>query len=85
MPDILVRNLSVETVERLKERARKHRRSLQAEVATVIEEAVEGDVDPWGDFLGWAAAFKAGIDPAIQTDSTELIRKDRDSDYGRDL
>jgi plasmid stability protein len=38
MSDILIRNLSAETVELLKQRAKRHNRSLQAEVKTILEE-----------------------------------------------
>ena len=38
MSDILVRNISPETLELLKERAKRHNRSLQAEVKTILEE-----------------------------------------------
>jgi plasmid stability protein len=39
MSQILVRNLSPETVERLKERARDHKRSLEAEVRSILDAA----------------------------------------------
>ena len=39
MPNILVRDLSPETIAALKRRAQQHRRSLQQELAAVLEEA----------------------------------------------
>lgn len=37
MADLLVRDLSPDTIERLKERARQHGRSLQGEVKAILE------------------------------------------------
>jgi antitoxin FitA len=39
MPSITIKNVPEDLLERLRERAKKHRRSLQAEVLTVLEEA----------------------------------------------
>ncbi|MCZ7626735.1 MAG: hypothetical protein M5R38_14005 [Candidatus Methylomirabilis sp.] len=40
MAQLLVRNLNDRVVERLKSRAAQHKRSLQAEAKTILEEAV---------------------------------------------
>jgi plasmid stability protein len=40
MPSVLIRNLDDDTVERLKERARQNRRSLQGEAKSILESAV---------------------------------------------
>ena len=37
MPQLLIRNLETETIERLKERAKLHNRSLQGEVKSILE------------------------------------------------
>jgi len=37
MPDILIRNVSVQTKERLKRRARRHGRSLESELRETLE------------------------------------------------
>ena len=84
MPDILVRNLKPETVAWLKKRAADHRRSLQAEVATLLEDAAGQGVNPNADFLVRASELRASIDPSVQTDSTEMIREARDSDHGHE-
>jgi plasmid stability protein len=39
MPDVLIRGLEPETVRRLKARAKRHGRSLQGEVKSLIEQA----------------------------------------------
>ena len=41
MPQLLIRNLEDETVERLKTRARINHRSLQAEVQLILEQAAK--------------------------------------------
>ena len=42
MPDLLVRDLSPELHQALKERAERHHRSLSAEVVSIVERAVLG-------------------------------------------
>ncbi|HSR72489.1 MAG TPA: plasmid stabilization protein [Kiloniellales bacterium] len=82
MATLTILNLDPTTVERLKTQAKAHNRSLEAEVRTILETVVRpADREA---FLREAARIRA-MTPAIhQTDSTELIREDRDSDYGRD-
>ena len=41
VPDILVRDVGPEVVERLKQRAQAHRRSLQGEVKAILEDSTE--------------------------------------------
>jgi plasmid stability protein len=43
MPDILIRGLNPKTVSRLKERARRHGRSLQGEAKLLLEQAAGAD------------------------------------------
>jgi hypothetical protein len=74
---ILVRGLDQKTIERLKERARLNRRSLQQEVKALLERAAETLSmrearrlsDRWSHRLG-ERRF---------SDSAHLIREDRDS------
>ena len=40
MPDVLVRDVSEETLSRLKKQAEAHRRSLQQELLAILEQAV---------------------------------------------
>lgn len=86
MSDILIRNLSPATVEFWKRRAAKHRRSLQAEIATVLDETAGRETalaaNPYAEFAAWAAEFRKRTAGTHQTDSTELIREDRDTDHG---
>lgn len=77
MPDILIRNLSKQTVETLKQRAARHGRSLQQELARALEQIAE---EPGLDTFQQAQAFKERLRASGRTfsDSTELIREDRD-------
>jgi plasmid stability protein len=78
MPDILVRNVSPETVAFFKDRAARHRRSLQAEVITALEEVAERESNPHGEFLDWSREFRKRTAGTVQTDSAEIIRAARD-------
>lgn len=75
MAQLLIRNLDQGTVDRLKERARRHRRSLEGEVRLILEkEARAGAGDPW--LL--ADRIRASFAGRRFTDGTALIREDRD-------
>ena len=75
MAQVLIRNLDPETVERLKERARRHRRSLEGEIRVILEkEAAAGAEDPWR----LADRIRASFGGRRFTDSAALIREDRD-------
>jgi len=78
MPDVLVRNLSNETVEALKARAKRHGRSLQKEVVLGLEKIAH---DQEVDFVSLADEIRERIRARQGTlsDSTELIREDRDN------
>ena len=79
MPQILVRNVQKWVLENLKGKAKSNGRSLQAEVQKLLEQAA------WPrkkltmeEFWKRADAIRARTNRAIQTDSTILIREDRD-------
>jgi plasmid stability protein len=85
MSQILVRDLSPETIERLKQRAKDNRRSLNAEVLTILEEAVprrrtlderREAMERLRSFADWALERSRGIP---QSNSTDAIREDRDT------
>jgi plasmid stability protein len=46
MPDILIRNISAQTKERLRQRAKRHGRSLAAELREVLENITREDSRP---------------------------------------
>lgn len=78
MPQLLVRNLQEETVESLKQRAKANHRSLQAEVALILENAAK--VQP-ASFWKNAGKIREQFVQSrkIFSDSTKLVREDRDS------
>ena len=78
MSQILVRDLSEETVDRLKQRARKNRRSLQQEARLILEQAAESArrQESLDEFIKLADRVAAESGPQT-SDSTDLIREDR--------
>ena len=76
MAQMLVRQLSVQVVNRLKKPAKEHGRSLQAEVSTILEEAVPDYEQAWKriDTL----RDKLTRSGKTFSDSAALIREDRD-------
>jgi antitoxin FitA len=75
MAQLLIRNLDRETIQNLKARAKRNNRSLQGEAKLVLEEfARQPDEPPTVIAQRWQEYF------ARQTfsDSTELVRRDRD-------
>lgn len=75
--DILVRNLEKETVDRLKARAKRHGRSLQAEVKTILEGEAE-DRMSMAEFREYVRSLGEGLGRPGQSDSVDLIREDRE-------
>lgn len=75
MPQVLVRNIDTETLNRLKERARRRGRSLQAELRLILTRAAESDPDRFWEI---AQRVRESIGPGGDTDSTELVREDRE-------
>jgi antitoxin FitA len=73
MPSLLIRNIDDPLLARLKERAKRHRRSLQGEARVILEEAVDGASDFWMAADGMRESFYGKTLP----DSTDIIRKDR--------
>jgi plasmid stability protein len=75
MSQLLVRDLDPAVVERLKQRARRHGRSLQREAKAILEAAAELSMD---GARRLAAQWQRHLEGAIAGDSAELIREDRD-------
>jgi len=74
MSQLLVRDLDPAVVERLKQRAKRHRRSLQGEAKAILEAAVLS----MDGARKLAAQWRRHLEGAIAGDSAELIREDRD-------
>jgi plasmid stability protein len=76
---ILVRGLDPQSVERLKKRAKRNHRSLEAEVRTVLEELAQTEVAASSDFWQMADQLSTELSGRSHTDSAVLIREDRDT------
>ena len=79
MAQILVRNLSEKLVRRIKRRAVAGGRSLQGEVKTALEKAYEDPTVDRREFLRLADKFRESFKGRTFSDSTQMIREDRDS------
>lgn len=74
MAQVLVRGLDSKVVERLKERARDHGRSLEAELRGVLEQAAASDL---ADARELAARLRRRLAGRKHSDSTALVTEDR--------
>jgi plasmid stability protein len=61
MSQLLVRNLDPGVKERLKDRARRHGRSMEAEVRSILGEAVSRELQPSGKLSEQIASLFKGI------------------------
>jgi antitoxin FitA len=75
MAEVLVRDLSPEVVDRLKQHARVHGRSLQAELKHILER--EAALKPM-NYVAELEKLQARLGNRKFSDSAELIREDRD-------
>lgn len=77
MRQLLIRNLDEEIVERLKARAKAEHRSLQSEVKVILEQAArQNHAAAWQSVERFRERLKRSRRGF--TDSTELVREDRD-------
>lgn len=75
MAQLLVRNIPLDLAEALKRRAAENGRSAEAEHRVILEQTLRpGRADFWER----AAKLREATRGRIITDSTELIRQDRD-------
>lgn len=74
MAQVLIRNLENETVDKLKARAARNDRSLQAELQIILERAAETDVV---DGRAVAARIRRMLSGRKHSDSAALIAEDR--------
>ncbi len=77
MPDILIRNVPKNVLEVLKKRASESKRSLQQELLVILERAALQDQSSAADKAAIIREALSGYGREY-SDSTELIRKDRD-------
>jgi plasmid stability protein len=82
MASVTIRNLDDEVVARLKDRAKANKRSLEAELREILARSAEAMTRE--EFIAFAKHVRTMTPEMPQTDSTLLIREDRDSDHGRE-
>jgi plasmid stability protein len=78
MGQLIVRDVDDALIRRLKERAARHGRSMEAEHRRLLEAALN---PPSDDFFEQAAKLRDETAGTVQTDSADLIRADRDRDH----
>jgi hypothetical protein len=76
MPDVLVRGLAAALIKRLKARAKRRGRSLQAEVKDILER--EARLPDEADIREGIRRVRAMVRGKRFSDSTLLIREDRE-------
>ena len=74
MAQVVIRNIDDEAIRRLKSRAARKGVSLERELRTIITQAARADR---AGFRERAAAFRKKLEGRRHSDSTVLIRKDR--------
>lgn len=75
MPDFLIRGLNEDTMAKLKQRAERHGRSLQAEIHATLEDSVRLSKAESVEML---RQLRTQLPPST-VDSTAMIREDRDT------
>ena len=76
MPTLTIKNVPEETVERLREQAKRHHRSMQGELMAMLE----GDLDPQGTLTPDEAIERIkALGIKSGNDATRWIREDRDA------
>lgn len=76
MPNVLVRDVEVSVLDRLKLRAKRQNRSLQAEVKVILQNAA-AIPEPLSE-LALIRKIRASNTKVNKTDSADLLREDRD-------
>mgnify|MGYP000986782757 CR=1 FL=1 len=76
MASVTIRNLDETTVRALKQRAKINHRSLEAELREILESAAR--YRQRADFIAAMDRLRAMTPNVPQTNSTDLIREDRD-------
>jgi plasmid stability protein len=72
---VVIRNIDDDAIRRLKSRAARKGVSLERELRTILTEAARADRTEFGE---QAAAFRRKLAGRRHSDTTALIRKDRD-------
>ena len=76
MPNVLVRDVEVSVLDRLKLRAKRQNRSLQTEMKIILNNAAE-QREPLSE-LELLRKFRSSLTKVNKSDSADLLREDRD-------
>ncbi len=71
MPNVTIRNVDNRVLAKLKQQAKANKRSLAAELRAILTRAAQGDPRTVAERIA------AQTPDVAQTDSTDLLRKDR--------
>lgn len=77
MASVTIRNLDEDVVKALKEKAKRNNRSLEGEIRTLLSDAAKRPARQT-QLVEIARRIAAMTPDVPQTDSTDLIREDRD-------
>jgi len=79
MPDVLIRDVPKRVLDELKKQAKRRGRSLQQELRDILQERTDYQ-ERMRDFARQATEIRERIAryAPVQTDSTKLIREDRE-------
>ena len=75
MAELLIRNLEPGVINRLKQRAKQHHRSLQGELKSIVEAAVKMSVE---EAVRASKAWHKRLASHSFSDSAKHLREDRD-------
>jgi antitoxin FitA len=78
VPNVLIRDVPLATLAALKERARRHGRSLQQELATLLDEAARQVLQPSPDAVAATIRARLAREGRTFTDGTLTVREDRE-------
>lgn len=77
MPNVLVRDVSESVLNKLKAKANRSGRSLQAEVLSILNEAVKPERHKQLSDLETVRKIRNALRKKYHSDSVELLREDR--------
>jgi len=79
MPQALIRNIDADVMAKLRDRAKKHGRSLQAELKIILDQAArEPERLTVEEFIQETAKLRKSFGAKVFPDSARLIRADRE-------
>ena len=79
MAQVIIRNLPDDVVARLKVRARQRKHSLEQELREILQEASQPSRE---EIIADIDRIRAMTPQKLQSNSTDLIREDRDRGWG---